>query len=57
MDSDFVSFLDKYIYENLNLVLDLCNENALIHGRKTLKKEDVEYAINQLSEKKDSWEI
>ena len=57
LDGKFISFLDKYFLEELDKIIDLAKESALINGRKTLKKQDIEYAIDKLQDKEVSWEI
>lgn len=38
-------------------ILEIANEEMLSKGRKTLKQEDIENALNRMKKEEISWEI
>ena len=52
---DEIEFSIKKYLEDIS---SISKENAVIHGRRTIKKEDIKEAVRKLSQKKQAdWEI
>ena len=44
---DSITYLEKYIEENLKLIIESLKEKTIINARKTLKKEDIKETIQE----------
>jgi histone H3/H4 len=56
-NKEALDLISSYLESELDKILKLTKEELTISGRKTLKKEDVNKAINSLKKESSSWEI
>lgn len=54
---DSLVLLDKYLINNLKRLIPLLNEEMIVHGRKTLMKEDILEVLNKLKKEEKGWEV
>lgn len=49
--------LERWLEQNLNKIVDALRDEITIHGRKTLKKADVQQVLKKIRSKEEFWEI
>lgn len=54
---DSLLLLESYLRDCLSKIVELLREEVIVHGRRTLKKEDVLAVLNRLKKEEVGWEI
>jgi histone H3/H4 len=54
---DAITALEKNISETFNRLIIILKERIVTQGRKTLRKEDVNFALDSLQQEDNYWEV
>ena len=54
VNSEFITLLEGILKEYIGKIIDISKEEMITHGRKTLKKEDIQKALRK---QESAWEI
>ena len=57
VNPESISFIENALEDFLGRLVGGLSEEMSIHGRKTLKKDDVENVLEKIEKKEESWEI
>jgi len=52
-----VLFLEKFLEDNLEKIIEVAKEKMIVNGRKTLVEEDVKKALENLNKKEEGFEV
>ena len=56
INKESVKLLNEYLIGNLIRLAPLLNEEIVVHGRKTLMKEDIIEVLNKIKKEEKGWE-